>query len=511
MLLPHSDKDKYTIDEMMNRLKRRKEAKPPPELVTRSDGSQALKMKKRRRRTDQTVDNETRLKKRVQIVQIVVGVLLLSLVSLAVGICILFVNSAAYRKSLIGKLEAASGAVVAMEQFRMNPLEAIASKTNFTWPEGNVLDKLELRSITAVISPSTFTGATFGGEEIVALSAKLSLKASDPSSPVRHVPKPAGALPVKFSRYATSSLDISFGACGGLSGAEGSLFPALVAGQSDLRLNGGLLKLTGWPALALDRSYIKVRNSELQIQAMRLGIPETNDLKSSGEFIDFSGSLSPNSDNGTHTLLAKLSSFPLATLLGSDLERFFVGRVDSVETPESNFLSFDVDSPESARLELTATNALESRIDMSGFKFMQSLALAFNDRWYEMPFFDDDVTLVIKKTGQISHISGINLVERGKMVVRGELINGEGGTINGKLRIGIPNTTVITCGDDKLAKMFGEVHEGYRWIEVEISGTSAIPEDNFRTQYMDTSSQKKPSSARQGSPQDSFEELIQGE
>lgn len=511
MPLPNSDKDRYTIDEMMNRLKRRKEAEPPPELVTRPDGSQALKVKKRRRRTDQSVDNETRLKKRVQIVQIVGGVLLLSLVLLAVGIGFIYVNSAAYRKSLIGKLKASSGAVVTMEQFRMNPVEAIASKTNFSWPEGNVLDKLELRSLTAVISPSTFAGATFGGDEIVALSAKLSLKASDPSSPVRHVPKPAGALPVKFSRYATSSLDITFGACGGLSGAEASLFPALVAGQSDLRLSGGLLKLSGWPPLSLDRSYIKVRNSELQIQTMRLGVPGTDVLKSSVGFIDFSGALNPNGMNGTHTLSAKLSNFPLTYLLGSDLEQFFVGRVDSVDIPDSNFLSFNVDSPESARLELTATNALESRIDMSGFKFMQSLALAFNDRWYEMPVFDDDVTLVVKRTGKISNISGINLVERGKMVVRGDLINGEGGTINGKLRIGIPNSTVITCGDNKIAQMFGEVREGYRWIEVEISGTGASPEDNYRTLYMDTSSQKKPSTTGQGATQDSFEELIQGE
>jgi hypothetical protein len=178
--------------------------------------------------------------------------------------------------------------------------------------------------------------------------------------------------------------------------------------------------------------------------------------------------------------------------------------------PDSNFLSFDLDSPESARLELTATNALESQIDMSGFKFMQSLAVAFNDRWYEIPVFDDDVTLVVKRTGQTSSISSMNLVNRGKMVVRGELFNGEGGMIKGKLRIGIPESTVAAAGDKKLAKMFGDTREGYRWTEVEISGTGALPEDNFRTLYMDNSSQK-PSASREGTPQDSFEELIKGE
>jgi hypothetical protein len=184
--------------------------------------------------------------------------------------------------------------------------------------------------------------------------------------------------------------------------------------------------------------------------------------------------------------------------------------VDSVEIPDSNILSFDLDTPENARLELTATNALESRIDMSGFKFMQSLAVAFNDRWYEIPVFGDDVTMVIKRTGRTSSISNINLVNRGKMVVRGELFNGEGGVIKGKLRIGIPKTTVTAAGDKKLTKMFGDVSEGYRWIEVEISGTGALPEDNFRTLYMDNSSQN-PSATKEGPPQDSFEELIKGE
>ena len=220
MPLPNNDKDVYTIDEMMNRLKRRQEAETPPELVTRSDGSHALKVKKRKRRTDQSVDKETRLKKRVHIVQIVGAVVLLTLVLLVVGVGILHVNSSSYRESLIGKLEASSGADVAMEQFRMNPLEAIASKTNFSWPGGNVLDKLDLVSITAGISPSTFFSDTFGGDEIVAVSAKLALKAADPSNPIRHVSRSAGTLRVNFSRYASSSLDIRFGGYGVLSGTE---------------------------------------------------------------------------------------------------------------------------------------------------------------------------------------------------------------------------------------------------------------------------------------------------
>ncbi len=507
---PNSDKEKYTIDEMMGRLKKRQTAEVTPELVTRSDGSQALKVKKRRRRTDQTVNNETKLKKRIQIVQIAGVVLLLTIVSLVLGVGVLYVNSAGYRDSLTSKLEISSGAEVDLKQFRMNPLAAKTGATKLSWPAGNVLEKLELNGATAKIYPSAFIGKTFGGEEIVAESGKLFLQASDPSQPVRHVPGPEGELPVRFSRYAVPSLDIRFGAFGGLSKTEASLFPGTIAGQGELRLSGGALQLADWPQLSLDRSYIKVRNSELQIQSMRFNLPEVADRQTSTGYIDFSGSLTPFGDQGTHTLSAKLGNFPLSYLVGGDLGRFFVGRVDSSEIPDSNFLSFDVDAPENARLELTVANSLDSRIDMSGFKFLQMLAVAFNDRWYEFPVFDDDVTMVVKRMGQDCDISGISLVKRGRMVVRGDIFNGEGGAIKGKLKIGIPETTVAVSGDKKLAKMFGEVREGYRWVDLEISGTGAVPEDNFRTIYMDTSSGES-SAPGKGTPQDSFEDLIEGE
>lgn len=510
MPLPNSDKDKYSIDEMMRRLKKRQSTEVQPELVTRSDGSQALKVKKRRRRTDQTANNETKLKKRIQIVQIAGAVLLLTLVGLVLGVGVLYVNSAGYRESLTAKIEVSSGAKVDMELFRMNPLAAKAGTTKLSWPAGNVLEELELRGATAKISPSSFIGRIFGGQEIVAESGKLFLKSSDPSKPVRHVPEPEGELPVRFSRYAVPNLDIKFGAFGAFSKTEASLFPGTVAGQAEMRFSGGTLQLADWPPLSLDRSYIKVRNSELQIQNMRFNLPEVADRQTSNGYIDFSGSLTPIGAKGKHTLSAKLGNFPLSYLVGGDLGRFFVGKVDSSEIPDSNFLSFDVDSPEDARLELTVTNSLESRIDMSGFKFMQMLAVAFNDRWYEYPIFDDDVTMVVKRTGQECDISGLNLVKRGRMVVRGDIFNGEGGAIKGKFRIGIPETTVTAAGDKKLAKMFGEVREGYRWLDLEISGTGAVPEDNFRTIYMDTSSGES-SAPDEGKPQDSFEDLIEEE
>ena len=90
--------------------------------------------------------------------------------------------------------------------------------------------------------------------------------------------------------------------------------------------------------------------------------------------------------------------------------------------------------------------------------------------------------------------------------------NGAGGAISGKLQIGIPETTLGAATDKKLGKMFGGGREGYRWLELEIGGTSALPEDNFMTLYKDISSADAPGTAGEDAPRrDSFEDLIEGD
>ena len=120
--------------------------------------------------------------------------------------------------------------------------------------------------------------------------------------------------------------------------------------------------------------------------------------------------------------------------------------------------------------------------------------------------------MVVKRAGEKVTITDINLVHRGRMAVKGEISNAEGGGVRGELRIGIPETTVAAANDAKLSRMFGQVREGYRWVDLEIGGTAARPEDDFRSLYMDTSiPEKSGADEEQGDAPDSFEELIEGE
>jgi hypothetical protein len=509
---PSSEPDKYTIDEMMDRLKGRNSSDKEPELVTRTDGSHAMKVRKRRRRTNQAVNSETKRNKRVHIIQITGFVVVVVLLGLAAGIGILYANSSNFRESLVSKLQAASGAEVKLNRFRMNPVAANTNGVSLKWPEGNALASLDLTSVAAKIAPASFTGKSFVGEEIVASKGMLVLRVPNTEESSRLVPKPSGRIPVKFARYSVPSLDIRFGEGKGwnssLGKTEASLYPSTTAGQAEIRLRGGLLQISGWPEMVLDRSYIKVRNSEFQIKTMRLNIPEAPDNRSlKTGFIDFSGSIFPLKGDGSHRLAAKMERFRLPFLIGGDLGRFFFGNVDTKEIAASNFLSFAPESPEAASLEMTITNTVDSRIDISGFGFLSVLSIALDERWYEFPNFEDDVTLVVKRAGGKVEISDINLVNRGRMALRGTISNGDGGKIIGNLRVGIPETILAAAPDAKLKMMFGQLKDGYHWMDLEIGGTAAIPADNFKELYEKLS---VPEEEEQPS-QDSFEKLIEGQ
>ncbi len=509
-----NEPEKYTIDEMMDRLKGR-DSSESSEMVTRSDGSQAMRVKKRKRRTNQAVNEETKRNHRVQVAQIAGFVILVVLLCLAAGIGVLYANSSSFRNSLLAKMDSASGGKVSVTQFRMNPANANADSAVVDWPEGNALANLSVKAVTAKIAPSSFLGKTFSGEEMVAAKGTLLLRAPIAQKALLRNSQSTDALPVRFQRYSVPSLDILFGNETGtrrfLKGTEASFFPSTVSGVAELRLRGGLLEFDAWPVAVLDRSYVKMRKGAFQVQSMRFTVPKAaNDRRVDKGFIDFSGTIRPLESGTSHTLEAHVEQMRLPYLAGADLGRFFLGSVDSVDIPDSNFMSFSPASPETSELELTLTNSLDSRIDLGGFKFLSQLSVALDDRWYEFPNFADTATMVLKRRGGDVDISEINLVSRGRMAVRGSISNAKAGGISGTLRIGIPETTVAASPNKRLQLLFGEVREGYRWLDLKIGGTSAVPADDFKDLYSKAAETPQEESVAPSSGPDEFDGLIEG-
>ncbi len=508
-----SEPEKYTIDDMIDRLKERDSTDDPTgELVTRADGTQAMKVRKRRRRTDQTATKESKRSQRLTVIRITSVVVLVVVAGLVAGIGMLYANSVSFRDGLTAKTEAASGAKADFNQFRMNPATANSNAVLLDWPSGNVLHNLALTSLVAKVSPASFLGKTFQGEEITARKGELILRTPVAGEPARYASPSDGPMPLRFSRYSVPLLDIYFGGerrnQNMLAKTEASLFPGNIPGQAEIRLNGGLLALENWPTLELDRSYMKVVDSNLEIKSLRFAIPaeSAKQLRDRGH-IDFSGTIKPLEAGATHVLAARLESFRLSYLLGADLGRFFIGNMENKDSPESNFLKLNPGSGADAVLELSVGNAPESRIDVRGFKFLSLIAEALEDNWYGSPTFDDNVSFEIRRVGGLVEMKKFNMVNRGKIALRGRLSNGEGGQIKGVIMLGLPATSISSTGNKTLEAMFGEEREGYRWVNLEIGGTGQVPTDNFLKLYQQAKNNLLGDPAKIEPGNDSFEGL----
>lgn len=513
------DPEKYSIDEMLDRLKSRNDSSSQDdgELVTRSDGTTALKVRKRKRRTDQTKDKLKAHNQRIQLVQIAGFMIFMVALLFIGGGLILYSNSSVFYDDFITKIESATGSKAKIQQFRMNPVTASAARLEINWPKEHALERLEANSLRAKIAPISFFGRFFQGQEAVADKGNLFLKAPQFQDSLSDQTASSELSKIKFGRYSVKSLNIFFSEqqpwSQMIENVEASYLPVKTSKGDEIRLNQGLLKMKGWPSLQLDRAYIQVRDQEFDIKSMRFQMPTKSNQKihESGS-INLSGIIKPSGENMTHQLSVGLDSFQISPLLGNSLGRFFQGKAVTNPDETSNTLQFTPGSGQDALLRLNISNALDSRIALAQFEFLGQLAIALDDRWYEFPFFDDEVKLIIKRSGDMIQLEEIDLLQRTRMVVRGSLtVKDETGSISGTLKIGVPQIIITASKNRRLDALFGPVIEGYRWIQLEMGGTGVTPVDNFKELYdaVNLSSNAEVKTGSSANDVDSFDRLIE--
>jgi hypothetical protein len=121
--------ENYSIDDMMDRLRSRGEGGTDgeAELVTRDDGSQVYRVRKRKRRSQQPKKDKERRKKQFRVVQVVLGVALVALTGAAFVASVLYLNSGAYKDSVIERIRVWTGAEPTVTELRVTPVSAAAS------------------------------------------------------------------------------------------------------------------------------------------------------------------------------------------------------------------------------------------------------------------------------------------------------------------------------------------------------------------------------------------------
>jgi hypothetical protein len=505
-----SEPEKYSIDEMMERLKNRPSEDPNQggELVTRADGSQAIRVRKRKRRSHQPHKEALKINRRARMLQVSGALILLLLAVFAAGAAIVFANSPPFREGLVKKISASSGAAVDLRQFRMNPTSANAGGMILTWPEGNILQDLTLRSVRAEVFPSSFLGKAMAGEEVFSSEGTLNLRIPQAGKPLRETPPLAmEALPVRFKRYAVSKFHVTLSEAGSplvrLMNSEGSFYPENPAGRPQLLLSRGDVAINGWPKLRLDRAHIEFRGSDVDVVGLRI----RHDNDSRGAF-ELRGTILPYSPEKVSTLVVQLESYQLAGIAGPDFARFFSGEIDSVSSIVANELTFIPGPKADSALTVGFSKSITSTFEMKGFPFLSGLALILDNKWYLQPTFESDVSGVLRRAKGIVLLGDLRIENKDYMAIKGAVSMAADGKLSGTLEVGITEAMIEAAKVRRLDAMFTPATGGFRWIKLKIGGTSLAPTDNFKELYDSGSAAE---AAAPGGKIPSFEELTQPE
>ena len=264
----------------MDRLKKRPAESPVEdgELVTRADGSQAIRVRKKKRRTRQPHKEERRNQLRARMFQVSGALILLLLAIFAAGSRHrLRQQRAVPRKAGRTKSRRSTGAEAELRQFRMNPSTANASGLTLTWPQGNVLETLTLRGIKAEHLPGQLPRKIHGrrGSDRRRGHARR-CAVPQPGEPMRARSGPGDEPPpVRFDQYTdrqiprcSSEIPPRRGsACGTPRPPSFRMRPPQPRSCSSPVATSSS---RDWPKLRMDRSHIEFRGDETDIVSMRL-------------------------------------------------------------------------------------------------------------------------------------------------------------------------------------------------------------------------------------------------
>lgn len=475
-----SEPENYSIDEMMERLRSAPSApNANGERITRPDGSQAIRVRKRKRRTNQPNKDEHLRTRRSRIVQVSAALILVFVAALTVGAAIVYANSSPFRVSLVRNIQQASGASIELQQFRMNPKTANAGSLALAWPAGNALKTLSLQGLNAEIFPASFLGKSFVGEEITITTSTLELQTPTAGQARRSTAALADTSPIRFKRYRSPRFQLSLGDTTSpaikLTNSEASLSPETVNGRPKLSLYKGDLAINDWPKLRLDRALLEFHGTETDVISLRM-FHEADDR---GTF-ELTGKVSPYQPEQPSSLAVTLDSFQLSGIVGPSLGRLFSGRIETVAREKSNQLSFLPTQNPHPTLDVAFRTSPTSAIELQGFPFLYALARSLDDPWFEHPVFEGDSGGIIHRENGVVSFREINFISKGRMAVRGRISIAANETLSGDLEVGIAAAMISAAPTLRLQSMFGPSKDGFRWVTLKISGPASAPADTFK-------------------------------
>jgi len=463
-----------SVDEMLNRLKKgapqqqQSNNSRQGELITREDGTQVIKVRRRKRRSTQAPKTKSsHSKTNPKLKWILLGTLVAFLILSVVATIFIIAkyNGRKFKATTESTISALSGAnTTTLNQLRVTPVSAKASRTELTWGAHSFLKDASFTNARAHIKATSFFSSHWIGEEIVASKGVVHLQTPS-SPPINTLESPSS--PYLFGAYRCNQLDLIFG-----SGKKSPIIKNLMVSLRQLRneqyqivFQNGTLNLKNWPKMKLSSGIVTLNSDSANIEAL---LKAGNSLN--GE-LTIKGQIANNAEKKA-TLSVKAKSYPIEELLGKDLGRLIKGELQG----DSGLFSYDYSKePEQALSFILPFNSTDIRCE--GFPMFKQLSKLIGNTAYARPTFPRARGTLIRTNEDLS-LNDLELINNSLMLIHGNLSVSAKGRLSGTLTIGIPETVF----DDRPPAAFTGPRSGFYHIDVQLNGTVETPNDTLHTQ-----------------------------
>lgn len=467
-----TESENYSVDAMMARLKKgnrqkRQSDKPQEgELITREDGTQVVKVRRRKRRSKQSPKkgiSQTNPKLK----WVILGTLVGTTVLLAAGSIFIIAkyNGRHFKATTESTISELSGATqTTLTQLRVTPVSANAQKTEITWDKHAFIKDASFSSIRANIKATSYFSSRWIGEDIIADKGTVRLQI--PSSSAESIISDTTS-PYEFGAYRCAKLQLLFGSDRGVPAINDLKVSLrqLDNGQHQIIFHDGTFKVKNWPIMSIESGIALLNSDSVNIDAI---------LKSSqahnGE-LTITGNILKDITTPA-TLDIKAKNYPIQELLGKDLGRLIKGALQS----ESGTFSYHYNKPAAEALSfILPFNSNE--IQCEGLPLFRELNKLIGNTAYVSPIFYQCRGTILRTSEGIS-VNDLELINNDLMLIRGNISVSAKGRLSGKLSVGIPQTAFRDSAPAPFAGPVG----GFHSIDISLSGSAKSPNDNLHQQ-----------------------------
>ncbi|MDP0490004.1 MAG: hypothetical protein Q7Q71_02995 [Verrucomicrobiota bacterium JB023] len=466
------DNRSYSVDEMLDKLRdgeRTKSAREDGEIVTRSDGSQALRVRKRKRRSKQKKDEIAKRKKvvgRVRLIALIAVPLLL-----CIGLLLLLAryHSSGFAGDLRATVSEMGAGTATFKQLHVLPTSVSARTVTSKWPEGSFLEEVRLDAVKADLKWYSFLTGQWSGELVRAEKGLVTFSQSEG----RQLPRVDGEALAEpdFARFRCDYLSAFFGKKNSnfrISGTSAVMKPRL--GGAEFLLEGGELVLPGWGQLPIQRATLLTGSDRVEVVSFRLGDEPSGQVVLSGALLK---------DEGEKTLNLTVNETPFSSVIGRNLGQLVMGRFEE----EMGLLTFDSWNYDSHQVHLEAN---PSYVTLAQFEFLEELREIFQEVNYKSPEISSACQFTVHRSGQTVELRDIDLRETGVVGLRGNLkIDGQ--RLSGDLEVGLPTHKKLRIPNSQKLRFERACKklDGFDWVPVKLGGTVSSPSDDFGTYFTD--------------------------